>query len=85
MSLYAELTSGIKVSDFIAKYSQNGVDKVNIKYFIEFGLLNNIITRVYRHIIINSASKRVRNKSPQRDRFFFFDQHNQSSDNFASN
>jgi hypothetical protein len=81
ISLYAELTSGIKVSEFLSKYTEDGVDKVNIKYFIEFGLLKKLIYRVNRHIVISQTSKRVRNKSPQRDKFFFFDQSNQLTNN----
>jgi hypothetical protein len=53
ISLYAELTSGIKVSEFLSKYTEDGVDKVNIKYFIEFGLLKKLIYRVNRHIVIS--------------------------------
>lgn len=75
ISLFAELTSGLKVSEFLAKYCQEGVDKINIKYFIEFGLLNKLIYRMHRYIINNvSTQRKQRNKSPQRDRFFFVEQ-----------
>ncbi len=39
VSLFAELTNGNKVKDYMIKYKENAINETTIKYFIEFGLL----------------------------------------------
>ena len=58
ISLYSELTSGMKVSEFLVKYQhkQSGIDSQNIKYFIEFGLLNQLIYRAHKYAIIDPST-----------------------------
>lgn len=58
MSLYAELTSGLKVSEFLLKYREKGISSDNIKFFIEFGLLNNLIYRMHKYATIESPPKK---------------------------
>ena len=55
ISLYSELCSGLKVSEFLAKYQQAGVNQDTIKYFIEFGLINNLIYRMHKYILTESS------------------------------
>ena len=54
VSFYAELCSGIKVRDFLVKYFEEGFTKQNIKYFVEFGLLNQLIYRLHKYAKIDS-------------------------------
>ena len=51
IALFSELTNGQKVSEFLVRYEQDGVNRSSIKYFVEFGLLNNIIYRMHKHVL----------------------------------
>eukprot|EP00347_Sterkiella_histriomuscorum_P010984 403374190 len=51
IQLYSAITSGIRVKDVVVKYSDESINYMNIKYFIEFGLLNNLIQRKHKYAI----------------------------------
>lgn len=51
IALFSELTNGQKVSEFLVRYEQDGVNRSSIKYFVEFGLLNNLIYRMHKHVL----------------------------------
>ena len=57
IALFSELTNGQRVSEFLVRYQQDGVNRSNIKYFVEFGLLNNLIYRMHKHVLHSSNRK----------------------------
>jgi hypothetical protein len=61
VALYSELTNGVKVSEFLIKHShlEDGISKHNIKFYIEFGLLNGLIYRVHKYAILDQSKKKA--------------------------
>jgi hypothetical protein len=57
IALFSELTNGQRISEFLVRYQQDGVNRSNIKYFVEFGLLNNLIYRMHKHVLHSSNRK----------------------------
>jgi hypothetical protein len=56
VSLFSALCCGNKVKDFLINYADEGLNRKNIKRFIEFALLNNMIYRVHKYIKLSTAS-----------------------------
>jgi hypothetical protein len=52
ISLYAELSSSSRVKDFLIKHvTDNLINEITIKYFIEYGLLHGFIYRMHRYAL----------------------------------
>ncbi|CDW77344.1 nitrogen permease regulator 2-like protein [Stylonychia lemnae] len=54
VSLYSALTSGLKIKEILIKYSDECLNQNNVKFFIEFGLLNKLLFRKHKYALINN-------------------------------